>query len=384
MAEQKFNDDLLLSERDQRLAYQSYPWVAHTLDFPELRKLFQEYDRSANAAKARLRATGKTAIVLGVCSLLGASAEPLYEKLDERWLSIIGLVLAACGILSVIIGAFGVLSEESKRQWLSGRLMTERLRQFQFQMLVRRAPSVFAAMVGLQEKIRPIQDPLQDGVRITVEPAAVEEFRERRLSWMSAFRLQYEAHLSSKLAEALEDELGEDFWLHSDEGLPDFKNSHTSEFFACYRALRIDHQIQYANYKLANGGFSSIQKQILILTQMSIGSILIVFILHILIALSLISFAGPWKHFADAHWVHVLIVWTAICALTARALEEGLQPTREQERYRRYRSVLVRLRVRFDEVSDAEKFQVMREIERTVYSEMVAFLKTNDEARFVL
>jgi hypothetical protein len=263
----------------------------------------------------------------------------------------------------VIIGAFGAFSEKSKEQWLRGRLMTERLRQFQFQMLVRRAPSVFAAMAG---------------------PVAAEEFRELRLSWFSSFRIGYEEHLSSKLIEALNEEQEEEFWLHPDEGLPDLDSPQAKAFFSAYRVLRIEYQIQYANYKLRKGGLSSVHRQIVVLTQISLISILVVFVLHILIAFSLISFFKPWIDVADAHWVHVLIIWTAICALTARAFEEGLQPTREQERYRSYCASLASMRRRFDDAVPSEKFQVIREIEHAVYTEMIKFLKTNDEARFVL
>ena len=363
MTSQTFNDDLLLNEHDQHLVYESFPAVALALDFPDLRQLFLGYDQSANSAKARRRLAGKIAILLGVFALLGASAEPLYRGLDAGLLSLIGFILAGFGIVSVLIGSLGAFSERSKQQWLSDRLMTERLRQFQFQMLVRRAPSILAAMM---------------------KPELAEDFRTKRLSWLSSFRLQYEGHLSGKLEEVLNDELEEEFWLHPDEGLPNIDSPKLEEFFDSYRTLRIEHQVQYANYKLQKGGFSSVHKQITVLTQMSTVSIMLVFTLHIMIALSLISFIKNWIDFADQPWVHVLILWTAICALTARAFEEGLQPTREQERYRRYRSVLLRMREKFDQASPLDRFRVMGEIERTIYSEMAAFLKTNDEARFVL
>ena len=59
-----------------------------------------------------------------------------------------------------------------------------------------------------------------------------------------------------------------------------------------------------------------------------------------------------WLHFVQEPWLHVAILWTAIAALTARALEEGLQPAREIERYSRYRAVLLRCRDQFDDARD--------------------------------
>jgi hypothetical protein len=83
--------------------------------------------------------------------------------------------------------------------------------------------------------------------------------------------------------------------------------------------------------------------------------------------------------------VHILIIWTVIVALAARTFEEGLQPTREVERYTAYRARLGRLLYQFDEATSvSERVRIMTEVERLVYQEMREFLKTNYEARFVL
>ena len=50
------------------------------------------------------------------------------------------------GIMSVVIGLWGVLYAKSKRQWLRQRLMTEWLRQFHFQTFVYHLPEIVASL----------------------------------------------------------------------------------------------------------------------------------------------------------------------------------------------------------------------------------------------
>lgn len=72
-------------------------------------------------------------------------------------------------------------------------------------------------------------------------------------------------------------------------------------------------------------------------------------------------------------------------ALALRTLEEGLQPHREVERYRQYGSALRIIRDRFKRADNAkEKMQALKELEGLSYWEMVSFLKSGEEAKFVM
>lgn len=362
--EQTFNDDLLLTEKDRRLARISFPEVYFALDFPELRDLFAKYDERSNHAKRKRRRVGVIAIGMGAIALIGASAEPLYhEHLDARWLHIVGSLLAGIGVVSIVLGWFGVLTNKSKREWLRDRLVTERLRQFHFQMLICRLQAILGSADG----------------------QAISEFIDLRKQLLAGFRLDHEGHLPGKLKDVLDDNDEEDFWLHEIQPVSPESNRSPllAQLCAAYRLLRFGHQIQYANYKLRDEGIAASVVQMSIFRQIVGASIAIVFVVHLMIALSLTSarftIATTWS------WPHVVVVWTAILALGARALEEGLQPTREVERYTRYRSVMARLLFNFDHSDDpAEKIRIMRETERVIYQEMRAFLRTNDEAQFVL
>jgi hypothetical protein len=76
---------------------------------------------------------------------------------------------------------------------------------------------------------------------------------------------------------------------------------------------------------------------------------LTVFFAHFAISVSYVNelisftFLKDWLAVVRSAPVHVLVIWTVIVALAARAFEEGLQPTRELERYQAYKARLERL-----------------------------------------
>jgi hypothetical protein len=372
---QRFNDDLLLAEEDRQKAKISFPRLFPALDFPELRDLFARYDKAANQAKRRLRYAGLTAILLGVLALFGASAQPLLEtKLSHQEgtprqppgdhhrhpVETAVIVFSAVAALSVIV--LGALNAKNKRRWLGNRLMTERVRQFQFQMLATQCELILQA---------------------AAEEPTMEKFHEIRGRWLAKFCLDYEGHLSGKLTEILDDDADEKFLLHETEapGTRDHNDAALVEMLEAYKILRIKHQIQYTNYKLTPDRIDLPSQQSSLLTGIALVCIIIVFAIHVVL-LGLLY--APFQFVGDPS-IHVIVVWTAIVALAARTLEEGLQPSRELERYRAYRARLGRLLAHFDEVLTLrERARVMIEIERAIYQEMRGFLKTNSEARFTI
>ena len=92
-----------------------------------------------------------------------------------------------------------------------------------------------------------------------------------------------------------------------------------------------------------------------------------------------------WAEFRFSELVSVIVIWFAIVALGVRAVEQGLQPEREIERYQQYLSAVRAILERFDNArSQSEKIRVMQEMERASFDEMRNFLMTNDRARFVM
>jgi hypothetical protein len=363
---QKFNDDLLLHEVDRQLVKQRFPELFYVLDFPELRDLFSAYELEGNSAKSNRHHKGLWAIGLTAVGLLAATPL-LSDQYAKAWALTIGILAAVLGIVGVLQESFGILSGASKERWLCARLMTERLRQFQFQVLTYR-----------------LQDILDPSVP---QRARMETLVAKRNRWFAEFRLNYEGHLPARLQAILDDDAEEDFLLHHDVGCtvpPAAVGADLEQLFAAYRALRFEHQIQYANYKLlpTTRFFDSPVKQWRIFRNTALILIFLILLGHLAVAVSL---SPPFGWASLARVLHLFMLPLVVAILVARALEEGLQPAREVERYTRYRASVVSLLGRFDRaILPEEKLRVMREMERTSYQEMRGFLKTHFESRYIL
>jgi hypothetical protein len=84
-------------------------------------------------------------------------------------------------------------------------------------------------------------------------------------------------------------------------------------------------------------------------------------------------------------WLHVAVIWLAIVALGSPTLEEGLQLSREIERYEDYRAAVFDARSQFDHArTNEERVHAMIEMERISFDEMRSFLRTASETSFLL
>jgi hypothetical protein len=363
----KFNNDLLVNERDRELAARSYPRLFHVLDHPELREQFGCYDAHANAAKKRSRHSGLLAIVLGTLALLGASVASLFHN-PEGSSTMLGMASALAGIASVMIGLWGVLYAKSKRHWLCQRLMTERLRQFHFQTFVSHLPEIVASLRF---------------------PGDAKAYVEARTGWFDAFKARYDGHLPAELTGILDGRRASDVWLHESTPVDsDTLQANLREVFAAYKALRIMHQLQYADHKLRpEGSLWSVSPRRLerFLSQAAFGCVLVLFALHVVLAVGLSVPTWPVAAVIHNPLVHVAAIWCAIIALAIRTVEEGLGIRDETERYRDYRSSVEAIRERFEQATDpAEKLRIMEDMERLSYEEMCSFLRNTHATRFVM
>jgi hypothetical protein len=186
------------------------------------------------------------------------------------------------------------------------------------------------------------------------------------------------------LRAVLEDESETDFRLHpcAAHGPLPGGNGTLAEIFAAYRLLRFEHQRQYADYKLRTDDSiisSSAPRQMQLLRDTGLILILFVFAAHFAVAVSVMT---HWQGFLV---LHVAIILAVIGILALHTLAEGLQPGREVERFLRYRSTMQSLLQQFDATEQPqEKLRLMQEAERASYQEMRGFLRTNNDARYVL
>jgi hypothetical protein len=362
----KFNSDLLLDEKDRQLATKLYPKLIHVLDNPHVRQLFEEYDGPANRAKRLRLKFGYGVILSAVLALFGVSAEPFYGHAHPPWPSVIGTVSAIFALIG-IFGALWLANTKFKNQWICNRLMTERLRQFHFQTLVAHIPTILDSMKSSDDK---------------------QSFLPQRSQWLASFIFHYKGHLGSQVDAAISNNPVRNFWLHDLEDthtLPDIADPDLQELFDAYETLRFDHQIDYCDHMLSSGRsiIPSTSQDILQWTKsISLICIFIIFVTHLIIAFVLDT---DWISIIDNPGIHVFVIWVAIIALATRACEEGLQPSREVERYREYLSSLLQLANQFRSAEkSSEKINVMKETERISYQEMRGFLATNKESRFII
>jgi hypothetical protein len=366
----KFNDDLLLHEDDRKLALAKYPSIFHVLDHVELRQLFSIYDVPANRAKHTGLTAGILAIGFGFGALGIAALELLYTQ-NTTYGVVLAIISGLCGVLSFLIGSVGVLFARRKRNWLRCRLMGEKIRQFHFQMLVFRLPEILASLK---------------------DDAAKTLFLSDRKLWFETFKAQLVGKLDSSFAAIIEEEDSINPWLFGDAtkrkpAAEIQENTFLNPVFDAYRELRIVHQLDFTGYKLQDDHriISAMpRRQLAVLSQLIFAWILLLVVMHVGVLAGALFPDSIFTVFHSREAI-VVIIWLALAALATRAIEQGLQPEREIERYQQYRSGIRAVLERYDEAtSQNAKILIMREMERLAYDELRNFLVTNERSRFVM
>jgi hypothetical protein len=342
-----------------------YNWDIATTEPPlahkALQTRFHQIDKLANAEKSSSRKRGYIAVALGAVSLLTASAASLLESSYEVYLS---QFAAIAGVCSIAIGVFGVLHAGAKRKWLELRYQTERLRQFHFQSAIALLPELLAQQT----------DPTSN--RFTAQ-------RDELFKRFSLLHLDVAA--GDRLGAILRD-ADEEGWMFGDlPATPPADNAAFRAFEREYRHYRLAAQIDYCDKKLNRRQQASMPKtpaeQAITFGAIALFCILGATMLHVVTAGAPDSIIPH----EVKRWLNVGVLWLAVAVLGVRALEEGLRPQREVERYRQYRSALRSIGARLDASDNpAEKIAAMKQLELISFEEMVNFLKDNDQARFVM
>lgn len=344
---------------------QAYNWDLLTPDpplaFPELQRRFRALDARANAQKNSARKRGWMAVAFGAFSLMAASVAPL---LNEHYETGVSTLAAVAGVVSIAIGVFGVLHAGAKRRWLELRYQTERLRQFHFQSTLALLPELLAAL----------RDPVN---------ASFAELRGRSFQQFCGLHLD---GASERLGALLRDDDDDSGWLFGDlpRALPGDSETFR-DFEQIYRHYRLDGQIDFCDRKLnTREGLRiprTVAEQAVSFGAIALFCILGATVLHIISA----GLPATGLPHAAKPWLDVAVLWLAVAVLAVRALEEGLRPQREVERYRQYRSALRAVKTRLDTAATpAEKIAAMKQLEEVSFAEMVNFLQDNDHARFIM
>lgn len=359
-----FNNDIFLTEADRQNARKAFPNVAYALDNPAMREIFVVHDKRANAAKARARRWGVMAVSLAMAALMIAASSTLYDHLNHDWQRAISIVGAVCGIGSVMIGYFGVMFRDRKLRWLTDRLATERMRQFHFQHFASHGRAILK------------------GAKDEASAKAYIDLRDRDFE---RFKVDFLARLEDEFHNIVEnDDPGAGLLFDFAADLPDQNDPDLEEYHRAYELLRFQRQIDYCNLILSNS--RSVWKHAPVRQARFFSAVGLTCLVTVL-GLDLVSFAGQILDVPalTAPLISVGGVLIAFFALGARTIEDGLQPGVEVERMRQYRIALNRSHARFRNArSPKEKIEPMIDLENAAFEEMLPFLKTNFEARFVM
>jgi hypothetical protein len=378
-----FNSDLLLNPGDPEkekpsdleLAARKYGTIFHVLDHDELRDLFLEYEGPANEAKSRARKSGTWGIILIACSLVLAAIEPVGDKLlNENGRRILIGISVLLGIGGCFKLGMGALFAGRKCEWLYQRLMTERIREFYFQTFVFRLPEILWSLKK------------QGDFK-----------KDHRDAWFEKFKLRFAGPLKFEFEKTLHNDTDAFIWLHETETerikIPESNElGSLRPLFDAYRELRIRHQISYANYKLKEDGFSKPGRQAEFFWRASVICMALLLLIHVGVLFGIgLPGVESWPVIkirnVTVPFIEIMTMATfliAIVSLAMRAIEQGLQPEREVERYRRYLSDVQTILTRFDAASPIEKPQVMKDMERLSFKEMQDFLICGEKAQFIL
>jgi hypothetical protein len=354
-----YNDESLLTPDSPGQVPTEYEPIAFALTFPALWRKLLEADERAKRAKRRTRMLGFAAVAMVTAALLAASAAPLYHDFHP-WSDVAVAVAALLGVIGGALG-LGLRSDKHKMEWLEQRLVSESLRQLNFRLLIILAPDILAAAAS--------GDPKRFESKRAAALARFEADLVRR-------RKGVLERLIEKPGEAAQFPLGP---------LPDpeiFSSPCGELLLKAYREFRILRQCQYADHKLTtDGGLLSNfpRAQAGRLAAVGFACVLLLLLLHLLSA-ALVTW-GAMDLLASLHYP---AIWIALVALALRTVEDGLKPREEIDRYRHYQAVTWAILARFDASDVHGKLVAADALEQAAFNEMVVFLRSRREARFVM
>jgi len=382
----RFNDELLLSEEDRKLAEKSFPNIYFALDHPQLRSEFQRVDGLAVKAKNSSRRIGCAALVFATVSLLTFPSDPIIKAVlggsAEQGVSQTLAIIGACfGILALIFGNLGLGFGKVKRNWLMKRLITERLRQWHAQYNIAHAVEIAAVATSPDKKAAWLDRrdlSFQRFKRSFIDQISSEYTKYTQIS---AAAYSGQSITDPKRANAF---WIDDTWARAAAQKPDKdQEALVDEIVNALDQTRLTGQIQYTNYVLSSEAkfWSSPAKQIHILGNLSYLLVVFAFAANFVALI-----CALWEQAPDITTIlGSLAIAFAILAVGVRAMLEGLRPQRETRRMQFYAAAINHARQSLESArTHAKRIEALATLERASYDEMLEFISSNERARFVL
>lgn len=354
------NDDLLISQYQRDLLESLFPGSVAVFDFPELRALFEGFDKSADANRKRRQRNGFRAILVAGIGAALAALLPIVDLLGGE----ISRSLFALAAILTLVG-FGwamllILVDKHKEAWLEHRLLTERLRQFYFQQLL--SDHCLAA-------------------RALADPTALCAWKNKRAHALTLFEAWLNRPRSSELLAVINDVNLHAAWL--DESWTRYpaleQGVALGDYFAILRMQRVGVQRNYVREKLAAGVASPVSRLkaaqvtswVLTLTTISLTSVS-----------AILLFDGTTTKSPLFAVLASSIALVGVLATLVRVLAEGLQLRPDCDRYHWYCDAISEVEARLNNPDPTVRMVALQEFERTSYRELRDFVKTHAEARF--
>ncbi|HEY2070580.1 MAG TPA: hypothetical protein VGG48_13565 [Rhizomicrobium sp.] len=356
--------------------------VKFAFEFPELLDAFLNIDSKANFARDMNRKLGILAILMVLVALLIASTDMALGSILPEATGILAAVLGLAGAAIMLIG-FHPLSP--RRTWIRNRLLTESLRLFHFHYIAARIPDIANAS-GRADR---------EAAYLAHRQATFDQFRARLIDLP---RADLDEVVAAPDMVMLDDLVA----ASRSEISPDDKAAKQAliDVFDVWKMLRLNWQLKYCKEKLAKVSGTRAPTAWQMEHRFSMVAWVCVFVIIALHALHLIYKYLPHIQLVGGFMLHhanlispwqvnqglqIAVVWTALISLAVRAMESGLQPQREVERYEQYRSKINVSAVRFDRSQDfATKLEISRGFESQSLEEMQMFVRTHTNSHFLL
>lgn len=351
--EQRFNHDLLVDDNDQQLARLRWPTVAPLLIDLNLIAQFKPFEAEAKRLKSLVQWLGSIAVLLMFIALFASAFElwnsggSLQAGLTSNWT---GILVEVCGILGLGLALLASKYGPFRRSWLQNRFVTEVLRQWHFRQLL---------------DTRAWQpQPQWDSARFEQQRAADLRALQHDLRGVVGQRMDL-------LVNARIDPVGEVPKAH----IPNDVTAQR-ELIDAYRRLRLDHQIEFAEYKLSpdDRTFLGLSLEALVSTTNQLAGAALVLALGCSIA----------RLFQPLSWVSFAAIALAVVGVAVRAWRDGLSLREERERYDEMRHRLGLLRARWHSAAnDGERFTIAEEVEQAAAEELRSFIHSHMTAQFL-
>jgi hypothetical protein len=347
----RFNHDLLLDSADQESAARRWPSISRILIEHDLIDAFKPHEDRAKRLKLAVLRLGSVAVILTFVALLGSALHVWTESSSSGIEgSVAGTTVETCAVLGLLSAVLASRYGPLRRRWLMNRFMTEVLRQWHFRLLL-------------------------DGTAISefLGPGHNESLRRRR-QHLSALLHDFKGTVGQKMDQLIEKGFDPLDRIREPQ-LPNHPDAQ-KQLLEAYRVLRLDHQREFAVYKLSadDKTFLGLSSHVLIQIAGFLAATTIVFALTF-------SLAHFFFHFT---WLPLATISLTIAGVAVRAWRDGLALGEDRERYQDIRHRLELLTARWDSAgSDADRFMVAEEVEQAAFEELRSFIRAHERAQFL-